>query len=270
MVADLEGDVSQARAEQLAHRALARAQATPASPPRWAVVVAGASFVTVALTGFGLAADGAVPGDALYRVDRGFEIIADSVVGGRDRSVERLQEVIALADRGDVDGASSTALEALRSIGRSDTTAPEPGPDPVVPEGEPATTLAAQAAPPAPEQAVTIRLAAEKLLRSVREAPADVDAAAAELALAAGIAGEPATTDPTEPGGTPSAKAPPPTTTTSTILTGSTTTTVGPADGGSSSGGSADGGSSSAGNGDTSSTTAPETGPGPIILPPLP
>lgn len=268
MVADLEGDVSQARAEQLARRALARAQATPASPPRWAVVVAGASFVTVVSTGLGLAADGAVPGDALYRVDRGFELIADSVGGDRDRSVERLEEVIALADRGDVDGASSTALEALRSIGRSTRTEP----DPVVPGGDPTTTLAIPAAPPAPEQAVTIRLAAEKLLRSVREAPADVEAAAAELALAAGVVGEPSTTNPEEPGGTLSteAPAPPSSSTTSTIPTGSTTTTVGPADGGSSSGGSADGGSSSAGNTDTTSTTAPKEGPGPIILPPLP
>lgn len=274
LAAGMEAEVPAARAEQIAARAIARAR-RPRDLPRWVAAAASTSFLVVSLTGLGIAADAAVPGDALYRLDRSVESVADALGVGGDRSVERLEEIIALADRGDVERAAATAVEVLEGFGvappaveptTSTSAVPETVPDPVPdsgaasePPAEDPSPDAATLAAPEPDRAQTIRLAAERLLRTVRGAGGEREAAVAELAVAAGVASEPGTTVKPPP-------ASPPPTTTSTIP--GSTTTVPPAGDGTTAPDGTDGGST-----DDSGTSAPTTtvpdGPGPIILPPL-
>lgn len=270
LAAGMEAEVPTARAEQIAARAIARAR-RPRGLPRWAAAAASTSFLVVSVAGLGVAADGAVPGDALYRVDRAVESVSDAFGVGGDRSVERLEEIIALAERGDVERAAATAVEVLEGFGVAPaavepTTSTSAVPDPVPDSGtapepptQPPSSGAATLAAPEPDRAQTIRLAAERLLRTVRGADAEREAAVAELAVAAGVApGAGTAATPTPP--------PPPTTTTSTIP--GSTTTVPPAGDGTTVPDGTDGGRT-----DDSGTSAPTTtvpdGPGPIILPPL-
>lgn len=162
----------------------------------------------VSMTGVGVAADRAVPGDFLYPLDRAMEALGFS----SDLVEERLLEAITLADRGDMGLAIATANEALDELGRSGVSATLPmatqelatpttesGDEPAttttvsdladtttlpVPndtqpadepqetvEGAPETTVEAAAEPA--DAVTTLRLAAEQLLQSVRSAKSD-------------------------------------------------------------------------------------------------
>ena len=207
----------------------------------------------VSMTGVGVAADRAVPGDFLYPLDRALEALGFS----SDLVEERLLEAITLADRGHMALAIETANEALDELGRSGVTAtlPVATPDFAAPTtesaDEPATTTtesevgdtttlpaatdtqprdeAQEPADAAPETTVeaaaepadavaTLRLAAEQLLQSVRSAKTDPsttgDVTSAALFLAETTAGASSNEESSE--STPS-------TTTSSISTSTTT-----------------------------------------------
>lgn len=207
-----EATVSHGRAEQLAARAMARAQRVPRRHHRVAAAVVGSAFTIVVLSGLALAAESAVPGDLLYPVDRAVEAL------GLDRNLleERLEEAIILADRGDRDRVVVIAGEVLDEVNRSGVQVVRT-PLPLVtvmPEADESDAGKVQAAPAtsnprtvdsaevAPTTAVPadqstgevlalqdpvamIRLEAENLLRTVRQAKSDPTALDA-LGLAAG------------------------------------------------------------------------------------
>ena len=216
------------------------------------------AFMLVSMTGVGVAADRAVPGDLLYPFDRALEALGFS----SDLVEERLLEAITLADRGDMALAIETANEALEELGRSGVTAtlPTATPDLAVAEteAEPATTTTegelvettTLPAPPATEAAedgaepaedspadtvvaaeaptdavATLRLAAEQLLQSVRSAKVDPsssgDVTTAALFLAETTAGA-SSTDSTSSTSSTSTS----TSSSTTTSTSTTTTTV--------------------------------------------
>ena len=209
----------------------------------------------VSMTGVGVAADRAVPGDFLYPLDRAMEALGFST----DLVEERLLEAITLADRGHMALAIETANEALDELGRSGVTATlpvgsqdlaapttesddesattttesdvvstttlsapsdtQPADEPQGPVDEgPETTVEAAAAPA--DAVATLRLAAEQLLQSVRSAKTDPsttgDVTTAALFLAETTAGT--SSNEATSGSTPS-------TTTSSSSTSTTTST---------------------------------------------
>lgn len=269
MAADLETAVGPARADQLAARAVARAFSTPTRRRRSLVAaLAGSSFALAGFTALGVFADGAAPGQILYPVDRVLESAADLVGATRDRSAERLEELIWVIDRGDHDAAVRFLPEVVVAVERSTgVTAPTPG---AGSEGSTAVR-AVEPAAAAEDPVAALKLAAEALLQGVRTAgtdeAVDLEAAATDLLLVAGrLESTPETAVAVETTSTTVDSSSIPedttTTTTTTIAEGGTTTTTILPEGGST----------------TTTTTPPPTGgddpggggPGPIILPPLP
>jgi hypothetical protein len=198
-----EAGVGRGHAEQIAARAITRAHRRASSGRRVAVVVSSGAFLLVVMTGIGVAADRAIPGDLLYPLDRALEAVGLT----SDIVEERLQEAIALIERGETELAIVTANEALAELSRSGVTVTFPiiAPqvtDEVVDEAITTTTgEIVEVAPPVTEpsdgahestprneQTVTaaaepvdaseaIRLAAEQLLQSVRSAKSDPSSA---------------------------------------------------------------------------------------------
>lgn len=219
MASDLENEVSESRAEQLAARAVVRGRAQPGRNRRHVAVVVGLASVMFMLVGVGYGASKSLPGDPLYGVSRAYEGVGQ-FVGVVNPLEERLHEVIALAERGDRELAVQIASEALQELGRSadialtspatsTTTTPTTAPEPqdaapaVVPDDEPATpsTTAAPATaesdePAAPEETQEaeeviegdpiedLKVAAQLLLNRVRDNGGELDDAAAGLAVA--------------------------------------------------------------------------------------
>jgi hypothetical protein len=237
--------------------------------------LAGASFALAGVTALGAFADGAAPGQILYPVDRVFESAADLVGVSRDRSAERLEELIRVIDRGDQDTAVRFLPEVVVAVERRTGV-----PLPEVParravESAPLTTAAAT---PAPDPVTALKLAAEALRQGVRASGSDgidLEAATTEFYLVAGnltatvdqaVGVETTTTTPAEtvlPGQAPTTTVPSDgsTTTTTAPSDESTTTTTAPSDE------------------STTTTTVPADDgkgkgggqdPGPIILPPMP
>jgi len=173
-----ESEVDRNRADQLAARAIARANvARPLR--RWVLVgVVTAGAVTVAGVAVGLVSDEAVPGQVWYQFDRAVESLARPSVF--DRSEERLEEALVLIDRGRTLEATELIEEALAMLSQG----PPLASDLVVPSAtEPPETTPSQAPvaagePPAAEEpseedpAILLRLAAEFLLRTVQEVKA--------------------------------------------------------------------------------------------------
>ena len=245
MADDFERAIGEGRAGQIAAQAIARAQA---SPRRRMLAVAAATTVSivVAIVGVGTLADSSAPGDLLYNVDRAVEVLGfDS-----DSLEERLEEVIVLADRGQAASAVLLAVKALAEIEKTGLVTPV--------ATSPTTTVAGTSTPsgdPAPatpnDPVLTLRLAAEFLLRTVRDPGAADDLADAAAALAAAaLALDEAKDEPTTATTTPPTTLPAEEQPTSTTTTGPSTTL--PAESGST----------------TSTTQASD--PGPIIFPPAP
>ena len=246
----------------------------------------------VSLTGVGVAADRAVPGDLLYPLDRALER-----VGFTSNLVEeRLQEALILLERGELTLAIATANEALVELDRSGVTVSFPEivrvtddtlaeiatttttngqvveVAPAVEDETPGTqapsevVVEATAEPSSPGE--TLRLAAEQLLASVRSAKSDSgsteDVVSAALFLAETTAS--ASTEEVAVEGTEDTT----TSTSTTSSTSSTTTTTVPEEN-----------TNGQGMGTTTTTLTPEpddgsddsTGdgqddpPGPIFLP---
>jgi hypothetical protein len=310
LASDWEAEVRHRRADLIAARAML--QATPDRPrlhrPRAAIAVAAAALA--GFLGLGAVADGAVPGQVLYPIDRAYESVGAMVGIAEDRSEERLVEALALIERGRDAEAVDLIDEAITHLARrpelqvalldvpppttsttvpsststtvpslSATTAPS-STSTTVPAQAPATTapptqVAAGPEPPpvlvaAADPSTSLQLATEFLLRTVRDAKRapgrgsgeteveDVREAAESVLLASAAIKEQVDSEPTElvaqdtttstttPSTTTTSTTTPSTTTTSTTTTSTTTTTTTPAEDG------------------------PGTGPGPIILPPIP
>lgn len=207
------------------------------------------------MTGAGLAADRATPGDLLYPFDRALEALGLST----DLVEERLQEAITLAERGDMALAVATANEALDELNRSGVThtlptvATLPDVTTAAPADEVSTTTtqsdAVEVAPhdgddvdteadagetvAAADEPVSIgeslRLAAEQLLHSVRSAKTDPttsgDVTSAAMFLAETTASVSVDTAETLDSTTTTSTSPT-TSTTSTTTPSTTTTTV--------------------------------------------
>lgn len=285
-----EAGVGRGRAEQIASRAITRAHRRTSPGRRFAVAVSSGAFMLVSLTGVGVAADRAVPGDLLYPLDRALER-----VGVTSNLVEeRLQEALILLERGELTLAIATANEALVELDRSGVTVSFPElvqvTDETLPEISTTTTneQVIEVAPAvedetpvtqAPSDEVveaaaepvtageTLRLAAEQLLASVRSAKSDSGSTEQVVSAALFLAETTASvsTDETTVEGTEDTTS----TTTSTTSTSTTTTTTVP-------------GSTNAGGSGTTTTTVtsePDDGsdestgdeeddpPGPIFLP---
>lgn len=205
----------------------------------------------VAMTGVGVAADRAVPGDVLYPLDRALE-----AVGLTSPLVEeRLLEAIALTERGEMVLAVETANEALAELGRSGVTATLPVPtvdseeltaetveesstttteeetaatttaapaDDVTVDSAPDDDVVVEAAQEPIDVSEALRLAAEQLLQSVRSAKIDPatsgNVTSAALFLAEATAGATSAEETDETTST--------TTSTTTSSTSSTTSTT--------------------------------------------
>lgn len=105
----------------VAQRAVRSAMAPNTRRPRKAVVV----LVTTALFGvsniaLAATADPAIPGDALYGVDRAYERVADLAGLGGPRVTERLAETGALVERGHLADALELVQETLGKVLESD------------------------------------------------------------------------------------------------------------------------------------------------------
>lgn len=115
---DLRMEVDPSRAEMLVSRVVA---ADARRRPRRLVVALAASLLML-ISNVALAAvsDQAVPGDALYGVDRAYESLADGIGLGGPHAGERIGEAAALVARGDVPAALEALDEALAEIEESD------------------------------------------------------------------------------------------------------------------------------------------------------
>jgi hypothetical protein len=277
MAFDDEKAVSEARSEQLVARAMARAGAgRPLRRPRSALVV-GFSVVLLMVVALGLTSASTLPGDSLYGVSRAYEEVG-GWIGVGDPVERRLNEVIALAERGDGVRAAQAATEALEALEQTTEFTPDlttvttlPSPEGSGGESTQETTpttapssASVDASPVAndDDSVQTLKLAAELLLSRVQDNGGEVSEAAASLAQAVDdlveeedpVTAEGTSTTTTEPEDTSTTIIPDSTTTTEPEDT-STTTTVP----------------------DSTTTTEPEegegeagNGKGPIFIPPQP
>lgn len=118
MASDLENELSESRAEQLAARAVVRGRARHHRNRRHVAVVVGLASLMFVLVGLGYGSSKSLPGDPLYGVSRAYEGVGQ-MVGVVNPLEQRLHEVIALAERGDRVRAVQVASEALEELGRS-------------------------------------------------------------------------------------------------------------------------------------------------------
>lgn len=110
-------DLASEVAPFVAQRAVHRAMSPTVSRPRKALValavtgLLGVSNVALAAT-----ADPAVPGEALYGIDRAYEQVADLTGFGGPRVAERLQEAGILVEQGELAAALDLVQETLTRI----------------------------------------------------------------------------------------------------------------------------------------------------------
>lgn len=304
MASDLESEVSEARSEQLAARAIARGRVQYRRHRRHVAVVVGAASLIFVLVGLGYGSSKSLPGDPLYGVSRAYEGVGQ-LVGVVNPLEQRLHEVIALAERGDRVRAVQVASEALEEFGRAanialvstatstttstttpevqDTAAPAVGPDDTTDPPDTAATPETTEAPLTAESDQTdtegeseevteedpienLKVAAQLLLNRVREDGGELDAAAADdLAVAVSALTEEEEEESVNEEDEPE--------TTSTSTTSSTTTTTEPDE-------SATSTTEPESTTSSTSTTIPgdepadgedtgeDDGPGPIFIPP--
>lgn len=224
MASDYEKAVSETRSEQMAARAVARARGTEPLRRRIVAVAAGFSVVALVFVALGAASSSSLPGDALYGVNRAYESIG-ARVGFVDPVERRLNEVIALADRGDAVRAVQVAEEALAGLeragfevslplGTTTTTVDDPDDGNATQSTTPPKVTVEATPGDGPEERInTLRLAAQLLLSNVKDHGEDLESAAVGLAKAVSDLGN---------------EVPPPVeaSTTTTVVAESTTTTL--------------------------------------------
>ena len=259
MASEMEASTTPERADMIAARSLARARV--AAPGRRSLVaaVAGAALAFAGAMGVGAIADTAAPGQAIYGVDRAYESAARFVGVKSDRSAERLEEALKVIDRGDRAAAAKLVDEAVAELQRVQKLSAPAAPTTTVPTAPPSTSapqISAAPAAPAEDPSQTLKLAVERLLRSVRGTDSSDLEAAATDAVAAATAATAPEPDVVVEGSTTTTTTIPDSTTT-TIVPSSTTTTV-------------DDGNNGRGNNTTTTSSTTTTTLPPIILPPQP
>lgn len=182
-------------------------------------------MVALVFVALGAASSSSLPGDALYGVNRAYESIG-ARVGFVNPVERRLNEVIALADRGDAVLAAQVAGEALAELekargfevslplGTTTTTVTDDSDDGDATQSTTPPKVTVEATADGPEERInTLRLAAQLLLSHVKDNGGDLESAAAGLAKAVSDLGK---------------EEPPPveTSTTTTVVAESTTTTL--------------------------------------------
>ena len=237
MASDYEKAVSEARSEQLAARAVARALTTRPLRRPFGVAVIGVSMLLLMVAALGMISARSLPGDTLYDVSRAYEEAA-GWVGVGDPVEQRLHEAIALAERGDAVRAAQAATEALEELERTTdlvlvlppatTSTTRPG---TSEETTPTTTPSSASVEGSPEGAAedsvqTLKLAAELLLNRVQNNGGELDTAAAGLAKAVDdlvVVDDPVPTEDTSTTISPTTTIPDSTTTTESEDTATTT-----------------------------------------------
>jgi hypothetical protein len=240
--------------------------------------VIGFSVFLLMVVALGLTSVSALPGDSLYGVSRAYEEVG-GWVGVGDPVEQRLNEVIALAERGDGVRAAQAATEALEALERTTEFTPDLTPVTTLPdptgsgggssqETTPTTAPSSASVDASPvgaddDSVQTLKLAAELLLSRVQNNGGEVNEAAASLAQAVDdliegddpVTAEGPSTTTTEPEDISTTTTIPDSTTTTEPEDISTTTTIP----------------------DSTTTTEPKAGegeagdgPGPIFLPPQP
>lgn len=107
---DLASEVSSSDARRAANRALS---GRPAGPRRTVVVVVTTVLFGISNVALAATADSAVPGDALYGIDRAYENVTGLVGIGGIHAAERLAEADTLLQRGDLGAALELVTEVL-------------------------------------------------------------------------------------------------------------------------------------------------------------
>ena len=193
--ADLAAEVSPADARRAANRALA---ARPAGPRRAVVAVVTTVLFGISNVALAATADPAVPGDALYGIDRAYERVSGLVGIGGIHAAERLAEADTLLQRGDLGAALELVTEVLTAALES---------------GDPAAAIAELEAAVGGPSVDVMELVA--LARSIGSDPslggqdvADVAKRLVERIEAGPPADSPGATAPGQTGDTPSATAP--------------------------------------------------------------
>lgn len=223
MASSYEGAVSQGHAEQMAARAVARARGAALLPSRVPRLIAGLSVAAAMVTALGAVSGDSLPGDSLYAVSRVYEEVGDWV-GMVDPVEERLHEVLALTDRGDVGRAALAAEEALIELAASMDLPISLSSERPSETGSRGAAEDAGTATVAADRVNALRVAAELLLSSVSSNGDSIEEAATSLADAVSRIADPATeVPPAEPTST---TAPPDSTTTTGVTQPSSTTTA--------------------------------------------
>jgi hypothetical protein len=106
---DLANAVPPARSRLAALRAVGGSPRPVRRLPRVAAATVG--FFAIANVAAAAVSDSAVPGDALYPLDRAYEAVGSLI--GLDHSAERLDEADVLIERSDLDGAMDLVVEAM-------------------------------------------------------------------------------------------------------------------------------------------------------------
>lgn len=114
--ADLEAEVPADRARSAARRALLSPTPRRRRPRRAVAAIAATALLGVSNVALASAADPAVPGDALYGVDRAYESIGSAVGLGDTHATERATEVLALQERGQSSEALQHVIASLTEL----------------------------------------------------------------------------------------------------------------------------------------------------------
>lgn len=118
--ADLEAQVPADRARSAARRALLNPTPARRRPRRAVAAIVATALMGISNVALATAADPAVPGDALYGVDRAYESIGSAVGFDDTHAAERASEVLVLQERGQSSAALQHVIASLTELLEAD------------------------------------------------------------------------------------------------------------------------------------------------------
>lgn len=118
--ADLEAQVPADRARSAARRALLNPTPARRRPRRAIAAILATALMGISNVALATAADPAVPGDALYGVDRAYESIGSAIGFDSTHAVERADEVLVLQQRGQSSEALDHVIASLTELLETD------------------------------------------------------------------------------------------------------------------------------------------------------
>ena len=118
--ADLEAQVPADRARSAARRALLNPTPARRRPRRAVAAIVATALMGISNVALATAADPAVPGDALYAVDRAYESIGSAVGFDGTHAAERASEVLVLQERGQSSEALQHVIASLTELLEAD------------------------------------------------------------------------------------------------------------------------------------------------------